>query len=67
MRGLVADLKEKAAKAREGGGEKARAQHATRGKLPVRERVDKLLDPGSPFLELSPLAAAWGFGAGTGL
>ena len=40
-----------------GGGEKARARHVERGKLLPRERVDRLLDPGSPFLELAPLAA----------
>ena len=40
-----------------GGGEKARARHTARGKLLPRERVDRLLDPGAPFLELSPLAA----------
>ena len=40
-----------------GGGEKARARHTERGKLLPRERVDRLLDKGAPFLELSPLAA----------
>ena len=40
-----------------GGGERARERHVARGKLLPRERVDALLDPGSPFLELSPLAA----------
>src|ERR671912_7832 len=40
-----------------GGGERARQRHVDRGKLLPRERVDTLLDPGSPFLELSPLAA----------
>jgi 3-methylcrotonyl-CoA carboxylase beta subunit len=40
-----------------GGGEKLRARHLERGKIPVRERIELLLDPGSPFLELSPLAA----------
>ena len=44
------------AKVREGGPEKARAKHKERGKLLARERIDRLLDPGSPFLELSPLA-----------
>ena len=42
---------------REGGGEKARTRHTERGKLLPRERVDRLLDPGAPLLELSPLAA----------
>ncbi|EFV90635.1 methylcrotonoyl-CoA carboxylase, partial [Dietzia cinnamea P4] len=44
-------------RAAQGGGEKARARHLERGKLLARQRVDVLLDPGSPFLELSPLAA----------
>ena len=43
--------------AAEGGGDKARAKHTARGKLLPRERIRALLDPGSPFLELSPLAA----------
>ena len=47
----------KLAAARLGGGEKARARHTARGKLLPRDRVDTLLDPGSPFLELAPLAA----------
>ena len=42
---------------RSGGGEKARARHVERGKLLPRDRVNQLLDPGSPFLELAPLAA----------
>ncbi|MEV0262042.1 carboxyl transferase domain-containing protein [Streptomyces sp. NPDC050617] len=50
-------LAEKLAAARLGGGERARARHTARGKLLPRERVDALLDPGSPFLELAPLAA----------
>ncbi|HEY7674851.1 MAG TPA: carboxyl transferase domain-containing protein [Burkholderiales bacterium] len=54
---LVADLREKIERAAQGGGESARAKHADRGKLLPRERVKLLLDPGSPFLELSPLAA----------
>ncbi|MBZ0222075.1 MAG: methylcrotonoyl-CoA carboxylase [Dokdonella sp.] len=45
------------AKAAQGGGEKARSKHTERGKLLPRERIRALLDPGSPFLELSPLAA----------
>jgi 3-methylcrotonyl-CoA carboxylase beta subunit len=44
--------------ARRGGGEAALARHVQRGKLPPRERIARLLDPGSPFLELSPLAAS---------
>ncbi|UIX33928.1 carboxyl transferase domain-containing protein [Streptomyces sp. GQFP] len=56
-RALVEELHGKLAVARLGGGEKARARHTARGKLLPRERVDQLLDPGSPFLELAPLAA----------
>jgi len=54
---LVAELRERLATVRQGGSEASRARHVERGKLPVRERIDRLLDPGSPFLELSPLAA----------
>ena len=57
MRALVEDLREKVAAIREGGGEAARRRHLARGKLLPRERVRALLDPGSPFLELSQLAA----------
>jgi len=57
MRALVDDLTAKVAKAVQGGGETARARHTSRGKLLPRERVQMLLDPGTPFLELSPLAA----------
>jgi 3-methylcrotonyl-CoA carboxylase beta subunit len=57
MRALVAELKARQAKAALGGGEAARAKHVARGKLLPRERVEVLLDPGTPFLELSPLAA----------
>jgi 3-methylcrotonyl-CoA carboxylase beta subunit len=57
MRAMVADLKEKIAKLAEGGGAEARAKHAARGKLLPRDRVQMLLDPGTPFLELSQLAA----------
>ena len=57
MRGLVADLKAQTAKAAAGGGEKARKKHTERGKLLARERIRALLDPGSPFMELSALAA----------
>ena len=55
--GLLEDLRYRSAEARRGGGEKARLRHEGRGKLPVRDRVDLLLDPGTAFLELSPLAA----------
>ena len=54
---LVADLKARLAVVHAGGGERARARHVERGKLLPRDRVDRLLDPGSPFLELSALAA----------
>ncbi|MEU1319115.1 carboxyl transferase domain-containing protein [Streptomyces tibetensis] len=54
---LVEELRTKLAAAAQGGGEKARARHTARGKLLPRDRVDTLLDPGSPFLELAPLAA----------
>ena len=54
---LVADLAEQLRVVAAGGGERARERHVARGKLLPRERVDALLDPGSPFLELSPLAA----------
>jgi 3-methylcrotonyl-CoA carboxylase beta subunit len=57
MRTLVADLKGRTDKVRLGGGEESRKRHLSRGKLLPRERVRALLDPGSPFLELSPLAA----------
>jgi 3-methylcrotonyl-CoA carboxylase beta subunit len=54
---LVADLRTKVAAIEQGGGDAARARHAGRGKLLPRERVRALLDPGSPFLEFSQLAA----------
>jgi len=57
MQALVADLKAKIAKLAEGGGEAARDKHLARGKLLPRDRVQQLLDPGTPFLELSQLAA----------
>jgi 3-methylcrotonyl-CoA carboxylase beta subunit len=60
MCALVADLRARQALVSErgaGGDERSIARHRERGKLPVRERIDRLLDPGSAFLELSPLAA----------
>ena len=57
MAALVAELRERLAVARQGGGARYLQRHREQGKLPVRERIDKLLDPDSPFLELSPLAA----------
>jgi len=59
MTALVAELRERTAEAREGGGARYLQRHRDQGKLPVRERIERLLGPGSPFLELSPLAA-WG-------
>jgi 3-methylcrotonyl-CoA carboxylase beta subunit len=54
---LVDELRQRLAVAARGGSEAARRRHVARGKLLPRERVDRLVDPGSPFLELSPLAA----------
>ena len=54
---LTRELKARIAHVREGGGERAMDRHRAQGKLPVRDRIDRLLDPGSPWLELSPLAA----------
>ncbi|MCA9808311.1 MAG: methylcrotonoyl-CoA carboxylase, partial [Cyanobacteria bacterium HKST-UBA06] len=59
MTALVDVLKDRHALVRQGGGEKYVQKHTERGKLMARDRIDMLLDPGSPFLELSPLAA-WG-------
>ena len=56
-RALVAELRGKVAKAALGGNEKSRERHVARGKLLPRERVERLLDPGSPLLELGQLAA----------
>jgi 3-methylcrotonyl-CoA carboxylase beta subunit len=57
LRALVAELRTRQARVALGGGEAARAKHLGRGKLLPRDRVEMLLDPGAPFLELSPLAA----------
>lgn len=57
MRALVEDLHAQFAKVEAGGGEAARSKHTARGKLLPRERVAQLLDPGTPFLEIAPLAA----------
>ena len=57
MQALVDDLRAKHATAALGGGDAPRAKHTARGKLLPRDRVKQLLDPGSPFLELSALAA----------
>ncbi|WP_449280497.1 carboxyl transferase domain-containing protein [Leucobacter sp.] len=58
-RGLVEELRARLGEAALGGPERARQRHVSRGKLPARDRVDLLLDEGSPFLEVAPLA---GFG-----
>src|SRR3954464_10005661 len=57
MEELVAELRERSAQVAAGGGEKAMERHRSRGKLPARERVDRLADPGTAFLELGALAA----------
>ncbi len=57
MRTLVQELRSRQARTGLGGGEAARAKHVGRGKLLPRDRIEMLLDPGAPFLELSPLAA----------
>jgi acetyl-CoA carboxylase carboxyltransferase component len=57
MTALMTELRERQAKAREGGGPKYVERHRQQGKLPVRERIAQLLDAETPFLELSPLAA----------
>jgi 3-methylcrotonyl-CoA carboxylase beta subunit len=62
MRALVDDLNTRLAKIAEGGGEAARAKHLGRGKLLPRERVQMLLDPDTPFLEVAPLAALGMYG-----
>src|SRR5712691_6824523 len=57
MEELVAELRERTSQVARGGGEKAVARHRERGKLTARERIERLIDPDSAFLELSPLAA----------
>ena len=57
MRGLVTELREKLKVVAGGGGDASRARHTSRGKMLARQRVDLLIDPGTAFLELSPLAA----------
>src|SRR5436190_355910 len=57
MEALVAELRERTAQVGRGGGEKALERHRSRGKLTARERIDRLLDPHTAFLELSALAA----------
>ena len=60
---VVAELRARLAEVAQGGGPGPSARHRARGKLPARERVERLLDPGAPLLELSPLAA-WEMYAG---
>ncbi|RHW25772.1 methylcrotonoyl-CoA carboxylase [Nocardioides immobilis] len=60
---LTIELRERLARVRQGGSESARKKHTDRGKLLPRDRVDGLLDPGSPFLEIAPLAAYGMYGA----
>ena len=57
MRTLVADLRKLLARVTEGGGARAQERHLSRGKLLPRQRIDALIDPGSPFLEIGQLAA----------
>jgi acetyl-CoA carboxylase carboxyltransferase component len=57
MSALVAELRDRTAAVRQGGGPRYLERHREQGKMPVRERIDRLLDDGSPFLELSGLAA----------
>ena len=57
MQSLVADLQEKVKQTAKGGSDKARVKHIARGKLLPRDRIRNLLDPGTPFLEFSQLAA----------
>src|SRR5919107_5964667 len=57
MEALVAELRERTALVARGGGEKAVERHRSRGKLTARERIDRLVDPGSAFLEMNALAA----------
>ena len=62
MHGLVSELREREAVVRGGGGERSVDRHHGRGKLLARERIERLVDPASPFLELSPLAATGMYG-----
>src|ERR687898_1268635 len=57
MNGFVAELRQRTARIAQGGGEKAVERHRSRGKLTARERIDRLVDPGTAFLELNALAA----------
>src|SRR6478752_2495061 len=64
LRELTDDLRARLEEVRRGGSDAAREKHTARGKLLVRDRVDRLLDPGSPFLELSAMAAYEMYGGG---
>ncbi|HAO42096.1 MAG TPA: methylcrotonoyl-CoA carboxylase, partial [Afipia sp.] len=64
MRTLVADLRDKLSQVAGGGGEASRAKHTARGKMLARDRVDLLIDPGTAFLEFSPMAAYGLYGGG---
>ena len=64
METLVTNLKKTVHKIHQGGGEKACAKHKARGKLLARERIDGLVDAGTPFLEFSPLAGYEMYGEG---
>src|SRR6478672_6253421 len=66
MRELVDDLRARLTRVRQGGSESARKKDTDRGKLLARDRVDRLLDAGSPFLELAPLAGYGMYGSGSG-
>jgi acetyl-CoA carboxylase carboxyltransferase component len=64
MEELVGQLRERTSQIARGGGEKATERHRSRGKLPARERIDRLVDPGTAFLELNALAAWEMYGGG---
>src|SRR5881296_3837358 len=57
LRSLLAELRERTAGVARGGGKQAMERHRSRGKLPARERIDRLVDPDGAFLELNALAA----------
>src|SRR5258707_2046562 len=65
MRVHIAALREKLAVASQGGSSESRARHEARGKLLARDRIELLLDPGSPFLEIAALAANGLYGGGS--
>lgn len=69
MKAMVDDLSSKLRRVESGGGDISRARHKGRGKLLARERIEALVDPGTPFLELAPLAGyeASGKGGGGGI